>query len=105
MNNTSLDKITGIVHDLKHFDAELNAMQSWNDEMGEIMRFQYQHTKSELIKDLIIELLRSGIPFNKIDAFVFRLTTYLSKQEKKSEPLPQILKSSMQEVDRLVAMA
>lgn len=105
MTKDSLNKIIGIVHDIKHFDQTLRSSQTWDDEMGKIMRFQDEHSKAELIKDLIVELVRSNIGFREIEGFLAKLNTYLSDHDTAGEPLSPMLKASLQEVERLVVAA
>lgn len=105
MTKDSLNKIIGIVHDIKHFDQVLHSTQVWDDEMGNLVRFQDEHSKAELVKELIIELLRSGIGFREIEGFLAKLTAYLSSHETHGEPISPTVKASLQEVERLVALS
>ena len=105
MTKDSLNKIIGIVHDIKHFDQVLHSTQAWDDKVGDLVRFQDEHSKAELVKDLIIELLRSGVGFREIEGFLAKLTTYLSTHDAGGEPLSPVIKASLQELERLVVAA
>lgn len=105
MTEESLIKINGIVHDIKHFDNGLRKMNSWDDEVANVMRFQYQHSIEQLVKDLIVELVRSDISIREFSTILIQLTDYLSRHETRTEPVSPLLKSSLKEVESLVAAA
>ena len=56
MTETSVSRIIGIVQDIKHFEDSILKTQG-ADPMSELMRFQFQHSKEQLVKDLIVELV------------------------------------------------
>jgi hypothetical protein len=104
MTESSISKIIGITDELKGIEAQLSKMESWNDTVGDLMKFQFQHMKQELLKDLLVELIRSGADFKEIDESVSMLTLYLAQQSKGEELAPEV-RNSLKEVKRLVAAA
>ena len=105
MTESSVSKIIGIVQDIKHFENSILKTKDMADPMSELMRFQFQHSKDQLIKDLIVELVRSGIDFHEIEDLLSQLTAYLSRKEGQGEKLTPLVQSSLQEVGRLVAIS
>ena len=104
MTETSVSRIIGIVQDIKHFEDSILKTQG-ADPMSELMRFQFQHSKEQLVKDLIVELVRSGIDFQEIEDLLARLTAYLSRKEGQGEKISPAVQSSLREVERLVAVS
>ncbi|MBC7774552.1 MAG: hypothetical protein H7246_03870 [Phycisphaerae bacterium] len=104
MTDTSISKIIGITDELKGIEAELTKMESWNDTVGDLMKLQFQHIKQELLRDLLVELIRSETDFKEIDESVTMLTLYLSRQSNGEALAPEV-KKSLKEVKRLVAVA
>ena len=82
MTQASISKIIGITHELKDIEFELYKLESWKDTVGDLMKLQFQKMKQELLKDLLIELIRSGADFNELDDAIATLTLYLSRQSK-----------------------
>ncbi|MCY7330190.1 MAG: hypothetical protein LH618_16685 [Saprospiraceae bacterium] len=105
MKESRISKIVVIAHDIKHFDNMLLGTKTSADPINEIMRFQFQHSKEQLFKELMAELVLSGIGFREIAGFLAKLTTYLSDHDTEGEPLSPVLKASLQEVERLVGAA
>ncbi|MFN0033978.1 MAG: hypothetical protein ACKVUS_02855 [Saprospiraceae bacterium] len=105
MKESRISKIVGIAQDIKHFDNALLKIRTATDPMSEIMRFQFQHSKEQLFKELMAELVLSGIGFREIEGFLAKLTAYLSDHDTKGEPISPVVKASLQEVERLVAAA
>jgi len=104
MTETSISKIIGITDELKGIEAELSRIASWNDTVGDLMKLQFQKMKQELLKDLLVELIRSGADFNELDDAIATFTLYLSRQSKGEHLEPEV-KNSLKEVKRLVATA
>lgn len=104
MTERSISKIIGITDEIKGIEFELSKMNAWNDAVGGLMKFQFQHMKQELIKDLLVELIRSGADFKEIDEPIATLTLYLSQQGKGDQLTPEV-KSSLKELKILVAAA
>ena len=104
MKESRVSKIIGIAQDIKHFENSLLKIEGVDDPVSELMRFQFQHSKDQLIKDLIVELLQSGIDFQEIEVFLSRLMVYLSRNNGQGEKLSPLVQSSLQEVERLVAI-
>lgn len=104
MTETSISKIIGITDELKGIESELSKMNLWNDAVGELMKFQFQHMKQELVKDLLVELIRSSLDFKEIDEPIATLTLYLSQQSKGEQLTPEV-KRSLKELKILVAAA
>lgn len=104
MTESSISKIIGITDELKSIEAELSKMELWNDTVGDLMKFQFQHMKQELLKDLLVELIRSGADFKEIDEPIAMLTLYLSQRSEGEQLAPEV-KSSLMEIKRLVAAA
>ncbi|MBK9016716.1 MAG: hypothetical protein IPM82_23030 [Saprospiraceae bacterium] len=57
--------------------------------------------KQELLKDLLVELVQSGVSFNSAGDFIQRLTTYL-KSTAQQEKLPKSISSKLAEVEKLL---
>lgn len=72
--------------------------------MSELMRFQFQHSKEQLVRELMIELVRSGIDFHEIEDLMARLMTFLSHKVGQGEKPSPVVMSSLREVERLVAI-
>jgi len=105
MKESRISKIVGIAQDIAHFENALLKIKGMDDPMSDIMRFQYQHSKDQLIKDLMVELVQSGVDFREIEDFLSRLTSYLSSREGQGEKLSPIVQSSLQDVERLVVIS
>jgi hypothetical protein len=91
MKESHISKIVGIAQDLKHFENSLEKINGMNDPMCELMRFQFQHSKEKLLKELLVELVNSGIDFKEIQDFMTSLTNYLSQKDGKGENFLQLL--------------
>jgi len=88
---------------MKGIEAQLSNMSNWNDTVGEFMKFQFADMKRELLKELLIELIRSDANLADMDNTFLKFFAYLSNQDK-SEHLSPEMKSSLREVEDLVAM-
>lgn len=104
MIETSKSKISGIIEEIKGVEIQLESTAGWNDTVGEYMKFQFQDMKRELVKELMIELIRADLNLAELDPSFQHFIAYLSKQPKSEKVSPEI-KSGLQEVERLVANA
>ncbi|HRI60457.1 MAG TPA: hypothetical protein PK228_12055 [Saprospiraceae bacterium] len=102
MIETSQSKISGIVAEMKGIEAQLSIMSNWDDKVGEFMKFQFVHMKRELLKELLIELIKSDENLVEMDEAFFKFVAYLSNQAK-SEHLSPEIRSSIREAEGLVA--
>lgn len=89
---------------MKGVEKQLDGMTNWNDAVGEYMKFQFQDMKRELVKELMIELIRADLNLAELDPSFQHFIAYLSKQPKREKVSPEI-KSGLHEVERLVANA
>jgi hypothetical protein len=105
MKESSISKIVGIIHDIKHFENSIQIMNGDTDPICDIMRWQFQHSKEQLLKELMVELVNSGIEFSEIQGYLNSVTSYLSRNEGKGEKLPEIALINLQEVEKLMAVA
>ncbi len=78
MTETSISKIIGITDEIKGIEAELSKMGSWNDAVGEFMKFQYTDMKRELLKELLIELIKSYVRLADMNSTFLKFLAYLS---------------------------
>jgi PP-loop superfamily ATP-utilizing enzyme len=105
MKESSISKIVGISHDIKHFEKSIDNIKGMDDPMCNLMRWQFQHSKEQLLKELMVELVNSGIEFSEIQSYLNSVTSYLSRNEGKGEKLPEIALINLQEVEKLMAVA
>ena len=99
MIKTSHSKISGIVAEMKGIEAQLSNMSNWDDVVGGFMKFQFVHMKRELL----IELIKSAANLADMDDTFLKIFAYLSNQDKSARLSPEI-RSSLREVEELVAM-
>ena len=78
-------------------------MSNWDDVVGGFMKFQFVHMKRELLKELLIELIESAANLADMDDTFLKFFAYLSNQDKSARLSPEI-RSSLREVEELVAM-
>ncbi len=104
MENSIAVKISGIVHEIKNIDIQLEKNAGWDDEVGKFMAFQFMEMKRELLKELVIELIRSNVDFSQFDSILNYYSNYLS-QTFKTETLTPEIKFQLQEVEGLLAAA
>ena len=78
-------------------------MSNWDDVVGGFMKFQFVHMKRELLKELLIELIKSAANLADMDDTFLKIFAYLSNQDKSARLSPEI-RSSLREVEELVAM-
>lgn len=104
MSETSFSKIAGIIEEMKGIENQLGNITGWDDAVGEYMKFQFQDMKRELVKELMIELIKADLNLAELDPAFQNFIAYLSKQSK-SEKISSEIKSGLQEVGRLVANA
>ncbi len=103
MIETSRSKISGIVAEMKGIEAQLSGMSNWDDTVGQFMKFQFADMKRELLKELLIELIKSDANLADMDDTFIKFFAYLSNQAKSEQLSPEI-RSSIQEVEELVTM-
>ena len=94
-------KITTLTSDLKIADAALQSWKGKDEPLSATMVLQYELLKQELLKDLLVELVQSGISFNSAGDFIQRLTSYLQTTEQKKQ-LPNAIRSNLEEVEKLL---
>jgi hypothetical protein len=104
MTKINISKIVGLIAEIKAIDEQLISMSGWDDTVGELMHLQFQQMKREMLKDLMVELIRGDFDHSEIDSFFTHFSEFLSKKYK-SEKLSPEIKSSLQEVERLMAVA
>jgi hypothetical protein len=105
MKETFISKIVSTIDAIKHFENSMKLLDGNTDPICDIMRFQFQHSKEQLLKELMVELVNSGIEFREIQGYLNSLTNYLSHKEGTGEKLPAIAMSNLEEVERLMAVA
>jgi hypothetical protein len=94
-------KLSSLTNDLKIADAALQEWKGKDEPLSATMVMQYELLKQELLKDLLVELVQSGISFNSAGDFIQRLTTYL-KSTAQQEKLPKSISSKLAEVEKLL---
>ena len=104
MTETSQSRIIGITQEMKGIEAQLVNIQTWDDSVGEFMKFQYMDMKRELLKELLIELIKSDTNLSDLDAALLKFVSYLSKQAKSGRLSPETT-LSVHEVEQLVPAA
>jgi hypothetical protein len=100
---TTKSKIIGIVAEMQGIEVQLSTMTDWNDEVGQLMKFQFQHMKRELLKELMIELINSNVDLSDIDPTFSHFINFLSNP--KNEKLSNEDKLRLIEVERMMAVA
>jgi hypothetical protein len=100
MTDHTLDNIAGIISEMQGIETQLGKMTNWNDEVGQLMKFQFQHMKRKLMKELMIELINADVDFADLTPIFI---SFLSNPN--GEKLSPEIKSSLQEVERLMAVA
>lgn len=105
MENTVLQRVHGIVAEMQSIDYQLKSIKNWNDEVGKFMIFQFVDMKRELLKELIIELIKSDTDLETLDGSLVVLLHQLA-QKTTDKPLrraePELL-FSLRQVRELVA--
>jgi len=96
-------KISGIAKEIKIAEEALLDWKSKDEPIAAVMISQYESLKKDLLKDLLVELVRTGISFNTAGDFIQRLTTYL-RNEEADLPLPIGVKQEFAEVERMLAI-
>ncbi|MFN0034770.1 MAG: hypothetical protein ACKVUS_06880 [Saprospiraceae bacterium] len=104
MSETSFSKIAGIIEEMKGIENQLGKMPGWDDAVGGYMKFQFQDMKRELLKELMIELIKADIDLTDLDPAFSHFVAFLSR-ETKGEKISPTIKSGLQEVERLMATA
>ncbi len=94
-------KLSSLTSDLKIADAALQSWKAKDEPLSSTMVMQYELLKQELLKDLLVELVQSGISFNSAGDFIHRLTTYL-KSTSQQEKLPKSISSKLAEVEKML---
>ncbi|MBI5916302.1 MAG: hypothetical protein HY842_13075 [Bacteroidetes bacterium] len=94
-------KLASLTNDLKIADAALQEWKGKDEPLSATMVMQYELLKQELLKDLLVELVQSGVNFNSAGDFIQRLTNYLKSTEQQ-EKLPKFISSKLAEVEKLL---
>ncbi len=94
-------KISTITNDLKIAETALLEWKAKDEPLAKTMVMQYELLKKELLKDLLVELVESGVNFNSVGDFIQRLTAYLKSKEK-LEKLPKAITANLTEVEKLL---
>ncbi len=104
MNETGFSKIAGIIEEMKGIENQAGKITDWNDTVGEYMKFQFQDMKRDLLKELMIELIKADIDLVDLNPSFSHFMAFLSQQTKGQKVSPTI-KLGLQEVERLVGVA
>ncbi len=94
-------KIYGIVEEIKKTHAMILYHQQGNDPADEILAEQFRIRNRKLFKELLAELVLSGVSFKSTAPIIRRLTVYLEKSDV-AGTFPKELKSNLAEVEKLV---
>ena len=100
---TKKSKIPAIANEIRQADEALREWKSKREPLSEVMILQYELLKKDLLKDLLVELVQSGVSFKSAGDFIHLLTGYLQKAEK-AEQLSPALKKNLAAVEKLLAM-
>jgi len=95
-------KVPAITKEIKLADEALREWKAKEDPLAATMVMQYELLKKDLLKDLLVELVQSGVSFKSAGAFIQRLTAYIQKIEKE-EKLSENVSSKLAEVEKLLA--
>lgn len=98
---TRKNKIPAIARELKIAEAALLEWKSKEEPLAATMVMQYELLKKELLKDLLVELVQTGVSFNSAGDFIHRLTAYLQNMEQK-QPLPNAIRSNLAEIETML---
>jgi hypothetical protein len=82
---------------------QLGKITNWNDELGEFSKFQFQHMKRELVKELMIELIKNDVNLSDLETTFSNLAKFLSNAD--SEKLSHEDKLNLQKVEQIMAVA
>ncbi len=99
---TRQSKISAIAREIKIADEALREWSAKNEPLAPTMVFQYELLKKDLLKDLLVELVQSGVSFNSAGSYIQQITSYLQKMEKK-ERLSEVVRGNLEEVEKVLA--
>ncbi len=106
MIETPISKILSFAEDIRHFNNGIKRMEGWeSDPVTDLMVWQYEMSKDDLLKEMIIEMANIGITLHDFEKALAQLSVDAKKTEKKSKARPHVSKSTFQEVERMVAAA
>ncbi len=97
-------KIYGIVEEIKKTHAMIDLHKKGSDPADTILAEQFTIRERKLFKELLAELVLSGVSFKSTAPLIQRLTTYLEKSDVVGT-FPRELKSNLAEVERLMPAA
>lgn len=94
-------KIHGIVEEIKKTHAILHFHEQGKDPADTILAEQFRIRKIKLFKELLAELVLSGITFKSMAPVIRRFTAYLEKSDVRGD-FPKEIKSNLAEVEMLM---
>ncbi|HFA51009.1 MAG TPA: hypothetical protein ENJ95_18515 [Bacteroidetes bacterium] len=99
--NINENKIMALSREIRGTGKMIKELSEVNDPLSKPMIMQYQHMQQQLLKDLLVAIIKSEISFKNAGELIGKLTDYLKKLAEE-EKLTEELKSNLKEVEKTV---
>lgn len=95
-------KVYGITEEIKKTQSMIQLYEGGNDPADSIMEQQFLIRKNNLFRELLSELILSGISMTPIKDLIQQLASYIEKSEQQLSPIKEE-KYDLREVEKLLA--
>ncbi len=93
------NKIIALSREIRETGKMINNLSVVNDPLSKPMIMQYQHMQQQLLKDLLVAIIKSEVSFKNTGGLIDKLTDHLKKQAEEEE-LTEELKLGLKEVEK-----